>query len=285
MEPEVENELPAELTVALDRLDDLVAAFEQHPDEIVQAHAFELLRCVDAVHRAGLQRIADLLRIAGLERRAVEDPEVRLLFDLYDLGEGGASARADAVLQSVRPYIESHGGRLEIVEAEAGVVTVRLSGACQGCSGSAATLRHVVEQALREGLPDFVRMEVVGAVPEPAAGFVPRGSLLLPRRPRLTWHDAVRADEVPVGGTRAVTVAKERVLIMNLAGEMYAYRNACPGTPLPLDDARVTDGAIECPWHGCRFDVRGGRRLDADGPGLGVVPIAVEGNIVRIGVL
>ena len=285
VEPETEGGLPPELTLNLDRLDDLVAAFEQHPDEIVQAHAFELLRCVDAVHRPGLRRIADLLRIAGLEHRAIEDPEVRLLFDLYDLGEGGEKARADDVLQSVRPYIESHGGRLEVVGAESGVVTIRLSGACHGCSGSAATLRHVVEQALREGLSDFARMEVVEAIPEPAAGFVPRGNLLLPRRPRLVWYDALRADAVPDGGTCAVVVAGERVLVTSLAGEMYAYRNACPGTPLPLDAAPITNGAIECPWHGCRFDVRGGRRLDADGPGLGVVPISVEGGMVRIGVL
>ena len=40
-----------------------------------------------------------------------------------------------------------------------------------------------------------------------------------------------------------------------------------------------------CPWHGCRFDLRGGRRILGEGPGLAVVPIAVDGGEVRIGVL
>jgi len=74
-------------------------------------------------------------------------------------------------------------------------------------------------------------------------------------------------------------------LIANLAGELYAYRNACPGSPLPLDGSRVQGTVLQCPWHGCRFDLRGGKRLDGPGAGLGVMPIAVEGDDVRIGLL
>ncbi len=82
----------------------------------------------------------------------------------------------------------------------------------------------------------------------------------------------------------AVMVDGEPVLVASVqAGEAHAYRNACPGTPLPLEGGRVEDGVLVCSWHGCRFDLRGGRRVDADGPGLGVLPIAVEGGKVRIG--
>ena len=47
---------------------------------------------------------------------------------------------------------------------------VRLSGACSGCTSAAETLRSGVEEALREGLPGFVGMEVApddGAPPHP----------------------------------------------------------------------------------------------------------------------
>lgn len=275
------GELPSDVAEALERLDELVAAFESHPDPEVGAAAAEMLRCVDAAHRSGLGRLLALAREAGLGERLGAEPEVRLLIDLYDLDEGGEQRRADAVLDTVRPYVESHGGRLEVVGAADGVVSVRLSGACQGCSGSAATLRHVVEGTLREAMPGFVRMEVV-APPVPSS-FIPLTAIQ--ERPRIRWHETIAAADVPPSSVQPLEVDGERVLVANVAGEHYAYRNACPGTPFPLDGGRVEDGVLTCPFHGCRFDLRGGRRLEVAGPGLGVVPIVVDGGRIRIGVL
>ena len=101
------TELPEDVAAAVQRLDELVKSFEEHPDPAVQERAFELLQCVDSMHRAGLRRLNDLLKTVGLQRRAIDDPEVRLLFDLYDLGEGGVQSRAEAVVESMRPSMES----------------------------------------------------------------------------------------------------------------------------------------------------------------------------------
>ena len=76
-----------DLAAAALRLDDLVRHFEEYPDPLVRGPAIELLQLVDGLHRPGLRRIADLLRAAGLERRALDDGEVRLLYDLYELDE------------------------------------------------------------------------------------------------------------------------------------------------------------------------------------------------------
>ena len=72
---------------ALARLDELVESFETDPDPIVHGRALELLQCVDAVHRAGLTRLASYLDDLGgtARERAVADPAVRLLLELYDL--------------------------------------------------------------------------------------------------------------------------------------------------------------------------------------------------------
>ena len=293
MEPDL---LPPEIDDAVDRIADLVAGFEAETDEALQARVFDLLRAIDLVHRAGLRRVDELLKAAGLQARALDDPEVKLLYDMYDLGEGGEQQRAEAVLASVSPYIESHGGRLSVVEAEAGVIRVQLTGACSSCQGSTATLRHVVEGALRHGLSDFVRMEVVEAAAThdhssghaaPAgvpAGFIPIESLR-PVAPRLTWHPVFGDTAVAPGNVRSVDVEGVAVLVANVGGEHYAYRDVCPGSPLGLGSARVEDMVLICPWHDCRFDLRGGRRLVGDGPGLAVVPISVADGEVRIGVL
>jgi hypothetical protein len=72
------------------------------PTPRCKSGAFELLQCIDTMHRAGLRSLNELLRRAGLQRTAVNDPEVRLLFDLYDPGEGGDRSRAEAVVESLR---------------------------------------------------------------------------------------------------------------------------------------------------------------------------------------
>ncbi|MDQ3811581.1 MAG: hypothetical protein M3336_14965 [Chloroflexota bacterium] len=90
--------LPDEVAVAVVRVDELVRHFEEHPDPLVRDQVIELLQRVDRLHRAGLARLANLVRVAGLESRAVQDAEVRLLYMLYDLDQpdGGSGAPAAA---------------------------------------------------------------------------------------------------------------------------------------------------------------------------------------------
>ena len=66
-----------------------------------------------------------------------------------------------AALSEVQPYLQSHGGDVELVDIVDGVVKVRLRGACSGCPGAAMTLKMGVEQVLKEKVPEVVRVEAV----------------------------------------------------------------------------------------------------------------------------
>jgi nitrite reductase/ring-hydroxylating ferredoxin subunit len=57
-----------------------------------------------------------------------------------------------------------------------------------------------------------------------------------------------------------------RYRIVELDGEWWAHSAVCPHWLGPLDDAEVEGGRVRCPWHGYRFDVRSGRRCDAESP-------------------
>ena len=77
-------------------------------------------------------------------------------------------------LNEIRPYIESDGGYLELVELdydmeedirmyygvkkgeEAAIAKVRLSGACESCAMSAQTLRMGIERHLTQKFPEIV---------------------------------------------------------------------------------------------------------------------------------
>jgi Fe-S cluster biogenesis protein NfuA len=63
-------------------------------------------------------------------------------------------ARVQGVLEQIRPNIQMDGGDIEFVKLEEGVVYVRLEGACVGCPSSFFTLKHGVEEALKEQVPD-----------------------------------------------------------------------------------------------------------------------------------
>jgi Fe-S cluster biogenesis protein NfuA len=56
------------------------------------------------------------------------------------------------VLQEIRPAIQMDGGDVELrsLNEKEGLVTIRLSGACQGCPLSEITLKQGIEQTLRQ---------------------------------------------------------------------------------------------------------------------------------------
>ena len=62
--------------------------------------------------------------------------------------------RVEAVLNKIRPALQSDGGDVELVEVDQGVVKVRLKGACGGCPMASMTLKNGIEKALKESIPE-----------------------------------------------------------------------------------------------------------------------------------
>jgi Fe-S cluster biogenesis protein NfuA len=54
-------------------------------------------------------------------------------------------------INDIRPNLQADGGDIQLVNVnEAGVVTVKLTGACHGCPMAQQTLKQGVEQYLRQ---------------------------------------------------------------------------------------------------------------------------------------
>ena len=71
--------------------------------------------------------------------------------------------RIERTLDTLRPYIASHRGHVEVVdfdEAE-GILLVRMGGTCQGCAASTITLKHGIETRLREAVPEVRQVQAV----------------------------------------------------------------------------------------------------------------------------
>ena len=50
--------------------------------------------------------------------------------------------------------------------------------------------------------------------------------------------------------------------VVELGGELVAHGTVCPHRLGPLEECAIEDGALRCPWHGYRFDVRTGESRD-----------------------
>ena len=177
----------------LARAAELASALMEHGDERVAADAEELLDWLDAYHREGLGRLVEMVRQWRGElflEQAALDPVVGELLGTYGLGTDTDSAAAERVIQlaldEVRPYIHSHGGEVEVLSADDGVVRLRMHGTCNGCTAADDTVTRRIEVALREHWIDFRRVEMDEPTeaphPPPNPGEVATGLTIGPRK-------------------------------------------------------------------------------------------------------
>jgi Fe-S cluster biogenesis protein NfuA len=60
----------------------------------------------------------------------------------------------DVLDRQANPAIAAHGGHVSVTDVQNGVVSMLMSGGCQGCAASAATLRGGVETMIRAAVPE-----------------------------------------------------------------------------------------------------------------------------------
>jgi Fe-S cluster biogenesis protein NfuA len=158
------------------------------------AHIEALLEHVQDVEL--VQALVDLYG-EGLRRIVAHDPEVAAalagdelvshLLLLHGLHPEPLEARVRGALADVRPYLESHGGDVELLGVEEGVARLRLQGTCNGCPSSTATLKHAIDDAILRAAPEVERIEAEGAVEPPPPGLLQIEVLTCP-----TELDAIR---------------------------------------------------------------------------------------------
>ncbi|HHY47878.1 MAG TPA: NifU family protein [Firmicutes bacterium] len=69
--------------------------------------------------------------------------------------------KVEEVLNKIKGALQAHGGDVELVDIQGGVVKVRLTGACVGCPMSRLTLKNGVERALKAEVPEVESVEAV----------------------------------------------------------------------------------------------------------------------------
>jgi len=72
------------------------------------------------------------------------------------------------------------------------------------------------------------------------------------------WIPVGNANELKENTAYKYAEEGEVVLIFKTEGNVYAVKNCCGNTALPLDGAAIEKGYLICPWHGCAYRLSDG---------------------------
>ena len=163
-----------EFQAELQRLDALLRDVERFPDPAAQSHMRAMVRAVLDLHGTGLARILSHLETSGAPGHAirdvcVHDDVVGGLLLLHGLHPLDMEERVRQALDDVRPYLRSHGGNVELLGIDDGVVRLRLQGSCHSCPSSAVTMQQTIEEAIAGKAPDVTAVELEDVTETPSA--------------------------------------------------------------------------------------------------------------------
>ncbi len=259
------------------RVQELTGRLEDLDDAACRELAEELTGAVVQMYGAGLERIVELIDDEETRDRLAADELVAGLLMIHDLYPVPIEERVAQALDTVRPYMESHGGNVELLGIEDGVAKLRLEGSCKSCRASASTLELAVRQALQEAAPDLLGMDVEGILEEEEEV---TGIALPMVNGAPSWHSL---DMAPPDRLSTAEVAGSSLFVANVEGTLLAYRNACASCNGPLEGGDLDGGALACPACGRRYFLpQAGRSMDDERFQLEPIPLLREGEGIKV---
>lgn len=245
---------------------------------VAHERAEQLVREVADLYGAGLQRMMTIAVAAqpGLADEFAADDLLASLLLVHGLHPHTVERRIEDALDSVRPYLGSHGGDVHLLEVDGEVVRLQFAGSCKSCPSSSVTLELAVEDAVRAAAPEISSIEVVAAEPEakPAA-MIPAENLMSRVRTQTSehvWHPVPDLADLAADEVGGFAVAGTTVLACLVGGQLFAYRDRCGACGESLAGAMLhrrlgRDGALlRCPRCHAHFDVvHAGACVDGNG--------------------
>ena len=96
------------------------------------------------------------------------------------------------------------------------------------------------------------------------------------------WHAVACLDELWEGEMKAVTVDGKPIVLINVAGDIYAYDDRCPHSGTPLSEGILEGAILTCSAHEWVFDSRLGQGINPTAACLRPVAVRVEGEVISV---
>ncbi|MDQ3166918.1 MAG: NifU family protein [Actinomycetota bacterium] len=273
---------------------------------MARERAEELVRLVADLYGAGLERMLDTLYDLGrldddVLATLVDDQLVSSLLLVHGLHPYDVATRVEQALVSVRPYLGSHGGDVELLGvSDDGVVRLRLLGSCDGCPSSSVTLTLAVEGAVEAAAPEVTRIDVETSA-ETATDSGPlisvdslRSRLGEPEAANgASWEPVAELSDLASGAVTTLRVAGTPVIGCRVGSDLFAFRDLCARCESGLAGATVArrlggaagDAVLRCPTCHGHYDVRrAGVSLDDEDLHLHPLPLLTTSGVVSVAV-
>jgi Fe-S cluster biogenesis protein NfuA/nitrite reductase/ring-hydroxylating ferredoxin subunit len=273
---------------------------------VARERAEQLVGEVTDLYGAALERMMRTALAAEplLAEKFVDDDLVASLLLVHGLHPHRVERRIEDALDSVRPYLGSHGGDvtlLEVVDGPDGL-TVRLqfAGSCKSCPSSAVTLELTVEDAVRAAAPEIASIEVDAAQATASASVIPAESLLSRVHDNghepTPWHAVPDLADLAPGEVGGFRIAGTTVLACRVGDNLFVYQDRCGNCHESLAGAAlhrpmgspVGAAVLRCPRCHTHFDVvHAGVCADANADPevhLDPIPLLTRSGVLSIAV-
>jgi len=308
-----DSESALDLRAVGDRIETLLEA-SSSGGTVARERAEELVRLLSELYGAGLLRMMEILDEQGALSDAVldalaGDDLVASLLLIHDLHPDDVQTRVERALDSVRPYLGSHGGDVQLLGiTDDGVVHLRLLGSCDGCSSSAVTMSLAVEDAISQAAPEITGFDVQSPSARPSAPHG-RGLIQLAVVPHESpppaagpvsdppvsagWLAVPGLDDLASGGVLDVSVGGLPIIVCRIDTDLLAFRDECAGCGGRLGAARLErrlgsatgGGVLTCPACRAHYDVRlAGAAIDDGGSHLDPLPLLSRHGRVEVAI-
>ena len=189
----------------------------------------------------------------------------------------------EAALCSVRPFLQSHGGNVELVSLQPpDTVDIRLLGTCDGCPSSNLTLTEGVEKVIKEQCPEIHTINKVRGVSQQATSNGASLHLVSPFvKPKdHSWQSVLPLEDIPDDGILVKELNGHSLLFSRQGYLVSCFENACAHMGMSLEMGQIKDGIITCPYHGFQYSLTTGECLTA--PEVQLLPHEIRVNAPKV---
>ena len=265
------------------RIQELIEQIDALPDQNAREMMQECIQEILSFYGHGLKRILGLISKEGnatpaaIYNNLIDDSFVSGLLLIHDLHPLDLKTRLHQALTKVKPYMDSHGGSVEIVSLENGSAKLKLSGSCDGCPSSSVTLELGIKQAVEELCPDLVSLEVEGIATSAKNGSSSNHT-------EIGWKVLKGLNELPDGAMTAVEIPGVSLLVCRVNKTLYAYRNLCPACDRSFSNGKLEGDILKCQL-GHSFNVQHAGICPDDAEiHLDPFPLLEDANSVKVSV-
>ena len=277
-----------------ERIGELLGGLADSGDDKALYAAEESVRLLVELYGEGLSRLTAAMAETddGLARlrELAGDGLVASLLIVHGLHPVPLEQRIDDALDSVRPYLGSHAGGVEVIGVDdEGVLQLRLQGSCDGCSSSSETVRVAIENAVLAAAPEIVAVHAEGMVERP------KKTELLQIQPYRAaepdpepvsggWHALADPPSLSPGQLARLELGGVPVLLIRTDTQRYAYRDRCSACAAGLAEGVLDGSILTCPGCSAAYDIALAGRSTAGEDHLEPLPLLADRGGVRIAI-